>query len=330
MKLVFAFLSSRKRYFFAFGIAFLIFMATFLLYGFPVESILYPTFLCALLAFLWAVFSFLRFRDKHKTLSELARNGLLSAEQFPEPECQLETDYQEILENVLSSVAELENQAAVRYQDTVEYFTVWAHQIKTPIAVMRLNLQNKDTPEARRLLSEVLRIEQYVEMVLTYLRLGSESTDYVFREYALDELLRQAVRRFASEFIGRKIRLEFTPTEHKLITDGKWLGFVLEQLLSNALKYTAPGGMIRIVLREDRVLSIEDTGIGIAPEDLPRIFEKGYTGCNGRNGGKASGIGLYLCKQICTRLGIGIQVESVPDKGTTVLLNLAQYQGRPE
>ena len=139
-------------------------------------------------------------------------------------------------------------------------------------------------------------------------------------------IIRQSVKRFSAEFIGRKIRLDYEPADYTLVTDEKWLAFVLEQLLSNALKYTRAGG-VRIFL-EHETLCIADTGIGIAPEDLPRIFEKGYTGYNGRGDQKASGLGLYLCRTICRKLGHSITAESAPDEGTAIRIGLSQRQIR--
>ena len=191
---------------------------------------------------------------------------------------------------------------------------------------MELTLRQEDSPQARRLLGELSRIEQYVEMALTYLRLESAESDYVFRDCALDPIIRQSVKRFSAEFIGRKIRLDYAPVDYTLVTDEKWLGFVLEQLLSNALKYTRAGS-VRIFL-EHETLCIADTGIGIAPEDLPRIFEKGYTGYNGRGDQKASGLGLYLCRTICRKLGHSITAESAPDEGTAIRIGLSQRQVR--
>ena len=193
---------------------------------------------------------------------------------------------------------------------------------------MELTLRQEDSPQARRLLGELSRIEQYVEMALTYLRLESAESDYVFRDCALDPIIRQSVKRFSAEFIGRKIRLDYAPADYTLVTDEKWLGFVLEQLLSNALKYTRAGS-VRIFL-QNGTLCIADTGIGIAPEDLPRIFEKGYTGLNGRTDRKATGLGLYLCRRVCENLGIGLRAESTPGTGTTVFLELSQRQRRFE
>ena len=205
----------------------------------------------------------------------------------------------------------------------IDYYTVWAHQIKTPIAAMRLTLQNEDTPLTRKLTNDLYRIEQYVEMVLTFLRLNSDSTDYVFKEYDLDNIVKSAVKKFSSEFIGRKLRLIYDPLNTSVITDEKWLSFVIEQVLSNALKYT-PSGSITISLVGEKTLRIEDTGIGIAPSDLPRIFENGYTGFNGRTDKKASGIGLYLCRRVCNNLGHTITANSTVDMGTAIDIDLTQ------
>ena len=165
-------------------------------------------------------------------------------------------------------------------------------------------------------------------MVLAYLRLDSESGDYVFRKYDLDTILKRSVRRFSGDFIAKKIQLDYSPVGRTVVTDEKWLSFVIEQILSNALKYT-PSGSVSIFMDGD-ILKIKDTGIGIAPEDLPRIFEKGYTGYNGRTDMHASGIGLYLCRRICENLSIAISAESKPGAGTTVMLDMSQYRLRAE
>lgn len=144
---------------------------------------------------------------------------------------------------------------------------------------------------------------------------------------ALDAIVRRAVRRFAGEFIGRKLKLCYEPLNVSCVTDEKWLLFVIEQVLSNALKYTRAGS-ITIELEAPKTLVIRDTGIGVAPEDLPRIFEKGYTGYNGRGDQKASGLGLYLCRTICKRLGHTITASSVPDHGTAIRITLEQRQVR--
>ena len=209
----------------------------------------------------------------------------------------------------------------------LDYYTLWAHQIKTPIASMRLSLQQEDTPKARQLMQELSRAEQYVGMVMVYLRLTDGGSDFVLRTCDLDAIVRQAVRRFAGEFITRKLKLCYEPLNAACVTDEKWLLFVVEQVLSNALKYTREGS-ITITMEHPKTLVIRDTGIGIAPEDLPRIFEKGYTGYNGRGDQKASGLGLYLCRTICRKLGHSITAESAPDEGTAIRIGLSQRQVR--
>lgn len=186
---------------------------------------------------------------------------------------------------------------------------------------MRLALQNIDTAQSRQLLSELGRIERYVEMVLTFLRLGSDSTDYVIKEHELDDIVMGAVKKLAGDFINKRIKLEYTELNVEVLTDEKWLAFVIEQVLSNALKYT-PEGTVSVYLERPKTLCIRDTGIGIAPEDLPRVFENGYTGYNGRSDKKASGIGLYLCRRICNKLGHTISAESKAGEGTVIRIGL--------
>lgn len=183
----------------------------------------------------------------------------------------------------------------------------------------------RDGQEVRRLLWEK---GNTVEMVLVFLRLDSSTTDYVIRRHSLDDIVRPAVRRFAGEFIRRRLRLEYQPLDHTVVTDGKWLGFVVEQVLSNALKYTASGSVTIAMDGDD--LCIRDTGMGIAAEDLPRIFEQGFTGVNGRRDRRASGIGLYLCRRICGNLGHTIRASSVPNQGTEIRIDLGQKKTLPE
>ncbi len=207
-----------------------------------------------------------------------------------------------------------------------DYYTLWAHQIKTPIAAMRLLFQEEPRPELE---GELLKIEQYVEMVLGYLRLGSDTTDYVLRSCDLDGLIRQSIRKYARLFILKKISLDFRETGKTVLTDEKWLAFVVEQILSNSLKYTPEGGRIRIY-GDGETLVIADSGIGIQPEDLPRVFEKGFTGYNGREDKKSTGIGLYLCSQVMDRLNHGVSIASRPGQGTLVRLDLSRQRRAAE
>lgn len=174
---------------------------------------------------------------------------VITTRHLPLPEDASEQAYQELVELLYQKQQELTQEWRVRYSDMMEYYTAWTHQMKTPIAAMRLHLQAADTPENHMLLEDLQRIEQYVEMVLCYLRLDSDSTDYLFVQCDLDSIVRQAVRRFSAQFIHRKIRLEYEPLDCQVLTDEKWLLFVLEQVLSNALKYTPPAGRFRFFWR---------------------------------------------------------------------------------
>ena len=228
--------------------------------------------------------------------------------------------------------------------DRRDYFLMWTHQIKTPIAAMKLLLEEAgDCKNNFRMREELFKIEQYAEMVLTIQRLESMAADSVLQEYALVPLLRQAVRKYSVLFINKGLQVEVPEEECRVLTDEKWFSFCLEQILSNAVKYTEKGKITLGIKRQDAqgeppeegkqencvVLYIEDTGMGIRTEDLPRIFDKGFTGYNGRVDKRATGIGLYLCKRICRQLGITIRVESRFGEGTRVELAIPISGSRP-
>lgn len=329
MQLFKAYLRQRRRIIGLFFLCGLAFMVSLVLYHLPMQAIFYPGLLCLLFGGLALVLDFWRERQNHERLSCLQGLSELMEDALPPAETIQDADYQALIRALGEQITALNTAADARYRDMMDYYTVWVHQIKTPIASMHLTLQKEDTPLARTVASDLFRIEQYVDMVLAYLRLDAETTDYVFRSHSIDAIVRRAVKQFAPEFINRHLKLTYEPLNGTVITDEKWLEFVLEQLLSNALKYTRKGG-IRIYMEAPQTLCIADTGIGIAPEDLPRIFEKGYTGGNGRLDQKASGLGLYLCKQICDGLSIGLSASSVPGEGTVLRLELEQYQLRAE
>ena len=298
-----------------------VFAAVFWLYRLAWQAAAYAGLLSLALILALAVQDFIRYRERRALLKALLGEAALSLERLPAPKDPVEADWQSILRAVFDEKAKNQKEFSARYDGMTEYYTLWAHQIKTPIAAMRLLLQEEGT-DPRALSEELFRIEQYVEMALCYLRLDGGVSDYVLREADLDEVIKQALRKYAPQFIRKKIRLNYEPVGARALTDEKWLSFVVEQVLSNALKYT-PGGEISIRLEAPMTLAVSDTGIGIAPEDLPRVFEKGYTGLNGRCDKRATGIGLYLCKRIMRKLGHGISIESRPGEGTTVRLDLS-------
>lgn len=323
MKLFFQYIRQRRRSFTVGFLFLVIFSVSFWLYHLPFAAIWYPAMLCGLVGIIFLIADFNRAKRKHKNLEQIRSLTDVTINAFPPVDSVEDQDYQKIIDLLREEQMTFQSSMNRRFTDMVDYYTVWAHQIKTPIASMRLNLQNEDSALSRKLMSDLFRVEQYVEMVLMFLKLDSESNDYLIKEYDLDPIIRQAVKKFAGEFISRKLQLHYEPASIKVITDEKWLSFVIEQVLSNALKYT-PSGSISISVEPEKKLCIRDTGIGIAPEDLPRIFENGYTGYNGRVDKRASGIGLSLCKRICTNLGHSIKAESVVDKGTCITIDLAQ------
>ena len=162
---------------------------------------------------------------------------------------------------------------------------------------------------------------QYADMALNYLRLDGSVTDLVIRPCPLDDLIRRSVRKYAPQFVAKRLSLTYEGTQAQVLTDEKWLSFILEQLLDNAVKYTAAGG-VTITVTKEKVLRIADTGMGIAAEDLPRIFEKGFTGYNGRTDKSATGLGLYLCRRAADMLHHRLWARSEVGKGSVFYLDL--------
>ena len=314
MKLLASYLRYRAKIIITCFVIVAIFVSTDLLFDIPKIAFLYPLVLTLAIGLITCGIDFFFFIKRHDQLTQ-------NYEELPQPKNLIEEDYQQIIRLMAEEANMADQKASADYTDMVEYYTVWAHQIKTPIAAMRLNLQSEDTDSARRLMGDLNRIEAYVEMVLTFLRLDSNNTDYLIKEYDLDEIIRPAIRKFSREFIVKKLKLEYEPVSFRTITDSKWLSFIIEQVISNAVKYTSEGS-VRIYMNEPGILCIEDTGIGISAEDLPRIFENGYTGFNGREDKRASGIGLYLCKRIADNLGHKIYAESTAGEGTRMFLDL--------
>lgn len=329
MKLFFSYIRHHKVSILAFLSFCIIFSVSFVMYHLPLSAVAYPAFLCALLGGLLFAADYRRTYAKHKDLQYIQRLSPCLIETLPVAGSIEGEDYRQLIDLLCQERRKFETDMNYRYQDMIDYYTAWAHQIKTPIVSMKLTLQNEDSDLSRRLSADLFRIEQYAEMVMMFLRLDSETTDYVICRCDLDMIIRQALRKFSNEFISRKISLEYEPIRETVITDEKWLSFVIEQLLSNALKYTKKGKIV-ITVEEPKTLCIADTGMGIAPEDLPRIFEKGYTGYNGRRDKKASGIGLYLCKRICKNLGHDIKARSELGKGTVIKIDLSQDETRAE
>ena len=221
MKLWMKYMKQRRRGILA-GVLFcVIFTISFVLYQLPVKAVWYPAALCLFLGILFVILDFRRMKQKHDLLTGIQELTDLITGTLPAVDGIEDEDYQTIIQMFQREHGKVitDNQRA--YSEMVDYYTIWAHQIKTPIASMRLTLQNEDTALFRQLTNDLFRIEQYVEMVLTFLRLNSESTDYVIREYDLDKIIRQSVKKFAGEFISRKLSLIYEPLHITVLTDEK-------------------------------------------------------------------------------------------------------------
>lgn len=303
------------------------------LYRIPADALIYACVLCLFFAVVFMIYSYCRYRQKAGMLEDIRARVEFGPEELPRAANDIEAEYQAIIRYLYTKTAAAVSMRDKDMTDMLEYYTMWVHQIKTPIAAMGLLLQSEQNCPSRDAMQlELFKIEQYVEMVLQYLRLGEDSSDFLLGKVQVDKVVREAVKKYSTMFIKRRISLRYEGVEAVAMSDEKWLSFVVEQLLSNALKYTPPEGTISIYMDPalENTLVIEDTGIGIQAEDLPRVFDKGYTGYNGRNDKKSTGIGLYLCRQIVGRLGHGLTISSEVGKGTKVKLGLAYKSVRYE
>ena len=315
----------------------------FFLYQLPLEPMVYVTVFWLITGICACLNGFYRYRKKVEQLELIAAAPDINLSQMDSPVGQDERFQQEIMQQLNQMRIDVENASQKSSEDMTDYYTMWAHQIKTPIFALRLLLQ-ESTEENKEKLSELFKIEQYVEMVLGYLRTEDMSSDLKLSRCSLDRIIRDQIHKYAGIFVSKKLTLTYESISQDVLTDEKWLGFVIGQILSNALKYTRTGG-IRIYLEkklsldtddvsilignddcnkvENLTLIIEDTGIGIRAEDIPRIFEKGYTGVNGRDDNRATGIGLYLSNKIMRKLGHRLYITSTEGKGTKVFLEFS-------
>lgn len=271
-------------------------------------------------AFVLAVFliiGFLRWRRRLLAARDFENALFVSDAVLPPPHDALEAQYQTLLMKARREYDDMRRAREREEKEQLTYYTLWVHQIKTPIAAMRLMLDERGDGDAL-LRQELFKVERYADLALEYARMRELAADLAVQECDLYALVRSAVKKYALLFVYQKLRVKIEPFQKTVLSDEKWLAFVLEQLLSNAVKYTREGGVS--IAYQDEKLVIRDTGAGIRPEDVPRLFEKGFTGFNGRVDRRASGIGLYLTKRVCDALSIRISLSSRVGKGTAVTL----------
>lgn len=264
-----------------------------------------------------------KYLDKLLAMTEQLEERYLIAEIVPKPERVDDAVYIEIMKmaekSMLERIAEIEKER----REYKEYIEQWIHEVKTPLAAMKLLSENNRLDFTRELLAQLERVNHYTEQALYYARSEHTEKDYIIRETDLVNAVHNAIADNKYLLRQKGVAVTVDEMEEHVYTDDKWLRFILNQLIGNAVKYCGDKPLIHVysVKKGDMVsLMVEDNGIGIAESDLPRIYDKGFTGNNGRTVQSSTGIGLYLCRKLCDKLGIGL--EAVSDgKGTTVILS---------
>ena len=316
MEILKSYLKKNIKVYILFIVFIFIFFIMFYLYNLPLEALIYTGSFCFLAALVASFSDFVNYRESYRKLKFLEENILNDLDALPKS-LDIRIDYyHKIIEKLYEELEKLTQENRQKNTDMVDYYSMWVHQIKTPIAAMNFLLDNEEVDQ-KILQQELFKIERYVEMVLTYIRLDSISSDYVITKINLDEVVKDSVKKYATIFINKKIKLNYVSHETMVVSDKKWLSFAFEQILGNSVKYTSNGGEITIETCENKLV-IEDNGMGIKEEDLPRIFEKGFTGFNGRYEKKSSGLGLYLCKKTLDKLGHHIEISSRVGEGTRI------------
>ncbi len=308
----------------------IVFFLVFWLYNVPLEPVVFGLELYGVCYILYLIYDFFIFSEKYRILEAQLKIEDIQSLGLPNASNSLEQLYCRLLEKLLLQKHKLYDKDKEADRNLKDYYACWAHQIKTPISAVKLILQSmqdcENVSELEKISAinrEMFKIEFYADAVMNYLRLEDISSDYEFKNCEVEAVVKKSVKKFAPQFIGRHISLHIKDINAQVCTDAKWLGFIIEQLISNAIKYNNDGGSVTIYVRDSR-LFIEDTGIGINPEDMPRIMERGFTGYNGRMDKKSSGIGLYLCKKASDKLGFDISFDAEYRGGTRVMIDMTQ------
>ncbi|WP_342985067.1 sensor histidine kinase [Clostridium saudiense] len=282
------------------------------------------------------VYMFLEFIKYRRYLNNLINTVENLDRKYLLPEVIEEPRFQEarIINDVLKQCNKSMHEKVKHYKDEQieyrEYIETWVHEIKTPIASAKLILENDNSNLSERINYEMKRVEGFIEQVLYYARSSDVSKDYIIKEFSLISVVMKSVKSNSRDFINKNIKLDIRGIEGNIFSDEKWVEFIINQIIINAVKFSIPNeGKVSIyskVNENNIILTIEDNGVGINEKDIDRVFEKGFTGENGRKFGKSTGIGLYLCKKLCDKLGIGISLNSKENIGTKV--NIVFPQGK--
>ncbi|MFM1515223.1 sensor histidine kinase [Helcococcus ovis] len=299
-----------------------IFFLVYKLYDINMEAFLYASILSIFTGLIIFIISFLKYKNYIEELNLLKNMENNDEINILNKNDMISREYKKILKSLNEKIYKMELKYKSQIKNQEEFFIMWTHQVKLPITAIRILLDSEENIDKSLIKSQLNRIDQYTKMVLAYIRLNSENSDFVIENVNLDNIIKNVIKNFKSEFIYKNIKLNFKSTNQNIITDKKWFTFVIEQILSNSLKYTDDGSID--IFMENGILKIKDSGIGISKSDLPRIFEKGYTGYNGRNSADSSGLGLYLISNVLKKLHFNIDIDSEVNIGTVVNIDLNQ------
>lgn len=309
-----AYLRSRSRLFvYLLALAFLVLLFQFLFASLGIYFLYFFLLCCfvTILFFAWDILAEM----------QVYRKELLYGER--EAKSPLERALAEKLEVREMELYQQRSDAERKLTDLLDYYTLWVHQIKTPIAASQLLVAEvADRQLKQQLEQEIFKIDSYTNLVLQYLRLESFHDDLVLKQVQIEDLVKEIIRKYALFFIQKDLNVNLHDLDKEIVTDKKWLLVVIEQIISNSLKYTKEGGLE--IYMEGQELCIKDTGIGIKNSDVLRVFERGFSGYNGRLTQQSSGLGLYLSKKISEELGHQIRIESEVGEGTIVRIQFAQ------
>ena len=283
----------------------------------------------ALLTVIYLIFGYFAHRSHCRTLHEMINSKADDASaMLPQPRNEEQRLYSKIIKKMHRQHMEKTEQIYNEKMEFQDYIISWVHEVKSPITACILLIQQsagKTVEEVTdKIEDEIQRIDHYVEQALYYSRIDAFSKDYFISEVSANQIVRSSVKKHAKQFIAKRIRFAMPEEEQRVHSDAKWLGFIIDQIMANALKYTDNHGMITCSFEEDKEekrLCIRDSGIGVHPEDIGRLFEKGFTGSTGRQEKKSTGMGLYLADQMAAKLGHRLSVRSEQGKYTEVIIH---------
>ena len=326
--LIKAFLKTTRPQFILYIMMVTLFSCIYFFNRLPLALLFYTIELTGFLFIFYLLEQLYHYAKRYNQLKELQNPHLNIENSWPRNLDPADIFYHKKIRLLIEQLHESQQQFNEKNSEQLDYFTLWLHQIKTPIAAISLLIQSQsDQLLAKQLNQELLRLEDYTHMALNYLKLEESGSDMDFSEVELDRVIKQTIKKYAILFVYNRISLDYKETHKTILTDGKWLKLLLEQILSNSLNYSIEGKIsIYLDPAQPDNLIIEDNGIGIRTQDLPRIFEKGYSGLNGRLYEKSTGLGLFLSQKIVKRLGHQLVIDSVMGKGTKVTIHLARKE----